>query len=118
MTAKEYLETRARMTEKCEIPCKDCPFVNEDNGMDSDCNILERDYPDEAIAIVQKWGEEHPVKSLIDKFFEIFPNAMKDKDGLPERFCPRQFGYKDDGCYLPNDKCVECWSQPYVEVEK
>lgn len=114
MTAKEYLETKARMTKKCEICCDDCPLNNVHK---ESCYTLECKHCDEAIAIVKKWGEKHRVKTLLDVFFEIFPNTTKGKDELPEHFCPRQFGYNDYGCRC-SDKCVECWSQPYEEVEK
>ena len=87
-------------------------------GTNCGCDALEEEHPDKAIEIVKKWGEEHPVKTLLDKFFEVFPNASKDKRGTPLVIFPRQFGYKDDGCCVSNEGCLECWSQAYVEVEK
>lgn len=58
------------------------------------CHDFQAKYPDEAIAIVQKWSDEHPPKTYRDDFFEKFPGAVKDKDGYP-LFAPDYIYNKD-----------------------
>ena len=77
--------------------------------------IVKKKSPDEAIAIVQKWGEEHPVTTIKDKLFEVFPNTQKYSSGLPQGICPDKLGYKKGHCGSIVEDCVECWSQPYIE---
>lgn len=119
MTAKEYFETRNRMTDFCAIQCRNCLIGFEKNGTERGCGYFQKNHPNEAIAIVQKWGEEHPVKTLTDKFFEVFPNAPKRiaEFGFPE-ICPSALGYKTTECYGSNRNCRKCWSQPYIEPKE
>ena len=112
MTAKEYLETKNRMCNKSGDGCYGCPFDQNEMGL---CDDSEEKSPDEAIAIVQKWGEEHPVTTIKDKLFEVFPNTQKYSSGLPQGICPDKLGYKKGHCGSIVEDCVECWSQPYIE---
>lgn len=36
-----------------------------------------------AIESLQKWSNEHPRKTYVQDFFEKFPEAKKDKEGVP-----------------------------------
>lgn len=121
MTAKEYLETKKRMTNECSSPdvCNaSCPLSGKRNKRHVECSVLETEYPDEAIAIVQKWGEEHPVKTLMEKFFEVFPNAPKHGYGMPKQICVQKVGYKSIGNCQGSHECLKCWSQPYREPKE
>ena len=65
---------------------------------------------------VEKFSSEHPQKTMLQDFLEKFPNALLDKDGVPEKFCPHDVGYTS-GYYCrkePRD-CVKCWSRPVEE---
>ena len=64
-----------RMTNKCQINCKDCAF-------DSRCADMKRDEPEKYVEIVENWSKAHPQKTQADLFFERYPNARKI-DGLP-----------------------------------
>ena len=102
----------------CEnMTCKDCPLSG---GTVDDCWVytLPDSYPDENIdAIVDKWVEEHPVKTYMQDFFEKFPNAPKGKVGEP-RVCPQEIypGIDVDCtyCRYPED-CLKCWNQEMKE---
>ena len=85
----------------CEsMMCKDCPFV--DLGCCEPNHFL-----DNADEIVDKWVAEHPVKTYAMDFFEKFPNAARDYNGIP-RVCWKQvYG---DGKDCPFDECIECWN--------
>lgn len=114
MTAKEYLETKKRMCESF-TECTGCALESCGIMCDDVSNIES----DEAIAIVQKWGEEHPVKTLMDKFFEVFPNVQKSNNGVPVGICPIAVGYHNIiKCGHIKGDCIVCWSQPYIEPKE
>ena len=80
-----------------------------------------KDITQHHIDIVQKWSDEHPRQTMADKFFEIFPNAMKTNTNLP-LVCPNYLGWttephcpKRDGEQIT---CTDCWNRPYSEVTK
>ena len=116
MTASEYLREKARMTEGCKMVCEWCLLHSYNNGNGDGCRYLEYKHPEEAIAIVQKWAQEHPRKTLKDDFFEKLPRAEKLCDGIPT-VCAAKLGYLPE-CPHPHceDNCGECWNQP-LEVE-
>ena len=63
--------------------------------------------PDSLDEIVDKWVEEHPVKTYVMDFFEKFPNAAKTDNGLP--VCCWTHLYGDEVECL--GECEECWNQ-------
>lgn len=64
---------------------------------------------------VEKWSEEHPEKTILQDFLEKYPNALLDKDGLPE-ICPHQIGYpRMKGCIPDEYFCKKCWNRPLEE---
>lgn len=70
--------------------------------------------PNGFVDIIQKWSDEHPEQTRAEKFFEMFPNAPKGKDGTPN-ICLINLGWKkDDGC--PDISCFACWRSKYEEV--
>lgn len=56
----------------CEMQkfCADCP-LSRDNSCMPDL------FPDNADEIVDKWVQEHPVKTYADDFFGKFPDAQR-----------------------------------------
>lgn len=86
----------------CEsMMCKDCPFV--DLGCCEPNHFL-----DNADEIVDKWVAEHPVKTYAMDFFEKFPNATRDRNGVPEVCWKQVYG---DGKDCPSDECIKCWNR-------
>ena len=116
MTALKYLEEKARMTKKCKIVCLKCLLSPANNGDGHLCHTFECEHPEQAIAIVQKWAQEHPRKTLKDDFFEKLPRAEKLCDGIPT-VCAAKLGHLPE-CPHPHceDHCGECRNQP-LEVE-
>lgn len=86
-----------------EIYCVDCPFYGKCKPL-----IL----PDNADEIVDKWMQEHPVKTYAMDFFEKFPNAPRDSDGAPKTCWKHVYG---DGKYCSSDACTECWNREMKE---
>ena len=88
-----------RMCTSYEI-CETCPFYNNCSRPDQ--------FSDNADEIVDKWVEEHPVKTYMQDFFEKFPNAHKDDDGTPKICITSIYG---DEFECPEGGCDECWNQ-------
>lgn len=110
MTALEYIRERARMTKNCGIACVCCLLHNEFDG----CRHFEYEHPEEAIAIVQKWSEEHPRKTFLQDFLEKYPKARLNEKGYPDDVCPIYLGYLGEnfeckGMFDTN--CLSCWNQ-------
>lgn len=117
---KNYFVEKRRMIKKhryvCELNCADCPLHWSKNGMSISCTNLEKSYPNRAIAIIQKWSDEHPQKTYLSEFLKNHPNILLNDDGTPT-FCPYELGLISvDNCRNDGD-CVNCWNQPIEESE-
>ena len=89
---EKYFAEKRRMMKKhklnggayiCELNCTDCPLSTKNNGTSATCTDLEILYPEKAIAIVQKWSDEHPQKTYLSELLKIFPNSSLDNNGTP-----------------------------------
>jgi hypothetical protein len=121
---ENYFAERRRMTMTakygiCKLDCTKCPLSSKNNGTSENlsCANLEIHYPEKAVAIVQKWSDEHPQKTYLSEFLKTHPNALLDNDGTPQGACLYDLGLisKDDCRKKPN--CIECWNQPIEESE-
>lgn len=119
-----YLAEKARMTKKdklgrCKLHCGECLLNNKNNGTSENllCGAFEAIYPEKAIAIVQKWSDEHPRETYLSEFLKNYPNAQLKDDGTPVGICPHHLGLinKED---CKNRNCVECWNQPIEDGEE
>lgn len=70
--------------------------------------------PDNIDDIVYKWVAEHPVKTYAMDFFEKFPNATRDFNGVPDVCWKHFYG---DGKDCPSVECTECWNREMKEDE-
>lgn len=120
MTALEYFKAKARMVKgtedtTCNISCDECPLSEENNGYGLLCADFEMMHPEEVVSIIQKWAEEHPVKTRMSDFFGKFPDAPRKNDGTPY-FCPSAvYGGEYQRCNGAG--CYECWNRP-LEVKE
>ena len=62
--------------------------------------------------IADKWVAEHPIKTYAMDFFEKFPNAARDHNGLPGCCWVQVYGGGKD---CPFDECIECWNREMKE---
>ena len=115
MDALKYLETKGRMTNSCQIDCRNCPLAYKNNGKSIQCTALERDYSNEAIKIVEGWGKEHPFVTNVDKYKEIIRETFGDnfidicyKKNVPICRC------EDFNC----SECEEFWGREYKKKEE
>lgn len=118
MTAVGYIKEQARMCNTYKT-CEGCPISKANDG-DDGCKRWIRNHPEEAVAIVQQWSEEHPEKTMLRDFLEKYPKAPKGPEGLPCT-CPWTVGYGNKkGCPMHSDNttltCEECWNR-IMEVE-
>lgn len=106
---ENYLREKARMTEGCNINCCSCILGVNENGKGVSCYKFEAEYLAEAIALVQKWSDEHPVMTNKEKFVQI----IKDVFGInPVNACPPM-----SECTKLCAECKAWWDEPYREPE-
>ena len=103
MDAVKYLKTLHRM---CNCECLKCEFGKARSGFET-CTAWRKTHPDEAVAIVEKWAKEHPIKTRQSEFLEQWPEARINKvDGLPF-ISPCYLGCKIDS-ECDGTSCPEC----------
>lgn len=103
-----YVAERKRMCHNYEICGLGCPLKK----YRLTCNQMDC-ITQEHIDIVQKWSDEHPLESMAERFFKMFPNAPKNKNNDP-RCCPKNLGWDSrPDCDLG---CAVCWNRPYREA--
>ena len=114
METVEYFKTKRRMLKTdndgtCTINCSACGLSRDNNGMNIGCCAFEYLCPEKAVAIVEQWAKEHPLKTYAQDFFEKFPNALKDHNGIPTS-CKRNIygGICGGGC-------LDCWNSQMEE---
>lgn len=72
--------------------------------------------PDNIDEIVDKWVKEHPAKTYMQDFFEKFPNAPKNDDGIPTPCIKHIYANKQfKECLEGKVDCLECWNQEMEE---
>lgn len=109
MEALAYLREKNRMTNKCQIECRNCPLSSK-NSIVVGCSTLEHEFPEDCVQIVEKWAKEHPLKTYAQDFFEKFPNAPRDRKGLPILCKKKIYGGE---C---SSKCTNCWNLQMEET--
>lgn len=99
MDAVKYLKERERMCDSYNNMCDGCGF-----GKVPQCNLTEKDNPEKAVEIVEKWSSEHPAKTRQSELLKAFPNA-EIENGVAIT-CPKSLD-KNVECETLNS-CVEC----------
>lgn len=115
MDVVEFIKEYRRMCmkyayiESCGEECSDeCPLF--DSGY---CELgFDNLEPSYIVSKVQQWSQSHPQKTIMQDFFEKFPNAPKDDYfGVP-CLCPADIGYEEKNCRAMDYDCLKCWSRP------
>ena len=113
MDAILFLRTKRRLCEA--TTCSECELFLARNDKSKGCGHFIVNYPEKAVSIMEEWLKENPVKTIMDDFFEKFPNAPRTKSNLP-KCCPYDCGYTAyEECYEYG--CEECWSMPLEEIK-
>ena len=96
MDAVEFFKEKRRMCDSFDDHCAGCEIKSAKNGIT--CGAYIKKYPEQAVAIVEKWSAEHPQEILLE-------------DGVPLRVCPHFLGICKDKCSSMRN-CKECWNRP------
>ena len=118
MDAVEFLKTLCRM---CNCECRKCEFWKRLSGFET-CTVWRKTHPDEAVAIVEKWAKEHPVKTRQSVFLEQYPETRIGDDGVLQiNPCSISASHRNarGNCATMSSECQDCrrefWMQ---EVEE
>lgn len=117
MDAVEFLKERIRMCANMDN-CTSCGLYKEHTNCDTRCFT----HPNEAVAAVEKWVKEHPVKTRQSEFLKMFPNApMRGKEDLLD-ICPNWVD-KTTSCSAMErpdmeDPCIPCLRKYWQEEIK
>ena len=102
MDAVEFVKTLGRM---CNAECIRCEFWKRRSGGES-CTSWQKNYPEEAVAIVEQWAKEHPIKTRQSEFLKHYPGAQITIDGFLHA-CPMDVS-SDTGINCSAQTCTEC----------
>lgn len=91
---------------KTHKTCADCPLSMED------VSCLPESLPYDVDEIVDKWVEEHPLKTYAHDFLKKFPNAQLDSYGAPRACVNAIYGLGDcSKSEISGIICRDCWNQ-------
>ena len=111
MDAVKFVKTLGRM---CDAECIKCEFWKRRSRWES-CNAWQKNHPEEAVAIVEKWAKELPVKTRQSEFLKHYPDAQIDSGCL--NACPMDI-FGDMGINCNKQTCYECKKEFWLtEVE-
>lgn len=96
--------------------CRLCPMGICNNKKDILCHDFWGAYPQEAVAIVQKWSDEHPRKTRKEAFLEAFPDAETEGDYPVVIPCAIYGKTRCEGYCEYGKGCRAVWDEP-AEVE-
>lgn len=116
MDAVEFMKEYKRILKKYCPPddgsyaCpSDCPLYQQVCTLDS--SHIDYVIFRQLVNTVEDWSKKNPQKTMLQDFFEKFPNFKKDINGTPIG-CPDDYGYEEESiCGLVCDQCSECWNR-------
>lgn len=111
MDAVEFLKTLCRM---CNCECYNCEFKKRLSGFET-CTVWRKTHPEEAVAIVEKWAKEHPIKTRQSEFLKQYPEARIDKATGVLTICPAELTKecRDDRGACGAYSVETCVCEPY-----
>lgn len=123
MDAVKFIKEKIRMcnyyAERNEMKCGDCPLKTELYPFDKNCTLsyYDKEHTSKIVAIVEKWSQENPEKTILQDFLEKYPNAPLNEEGIPNDVCPFMLGYKKskEKCFPDEYLCKKCWNRPLEE---
>lgn len=105
MDAVEFLKTLSRM---CNCECCNCEFRKRLSVFET-CTSWRKTHPEEAVAIVEQWAAEHPIKTRQSVFLGQWPEAALYIDGVLD-LCPRRVSaaHRNDDILCVTRSCNDC----------
>lgn len=114
MDAVKFVKTLGRM---CDAECIKCEFWKRRSRWES-CNAWQKNHPEEAVEIVEKWAKEHPAKTRQSEFLKMFPDAPIYPDTGLVRVSPCQVVRALCGNCPTGTNCIKCRKKFWLaEVE-
>ena len=116
----DFLREWQRMC-NTHLSCEKCHMAQINIGESAyTCRGFILEKVDDAIAIVQKWSDEHPVMTWEGKLREMLPGAKEEAlETIKHSFCQSDiFGFGGDGNCTKAEQSKACWNGEYKEVEK
>lgn len=114
MDAVKFVKTLGRM---CNVECIKCEFWKRRGKWES-CNSWQKNHPEEAVAIVEQWAAEHPIKTRQSEFLKMFPDAPIYPDTGLVRVSPCQVDRALCGNCPTGTNCIKCRKKFWLaEVE-
>ena len=112
-----YLQEHTRMCKHhiAHAKCHECPMGSSHNGTNYNCESLLFECPQKAIEIVQKWSDEHQIKTRLDDLLEKYPKVYISSGNTPS-IRPYMLGYCEncDDCVYSHCEAEVCWHEPLV----
>ena len=122
MDAVKFLREKVRMCNE-NSTCNQCElYKSKIDCTGISCKKWMEEYPEDAVAFVEKWAAEHPIKTRQSVFLAQYPEAAISKDGAIA-ICPlaisAAYRHGNDACNKGNsDTCADCKRQFWsAEVE-
>lgn len=110
-----FFRERRRMCDSYRQECKDCVLRRVNRFPTYTCSDHMYTHPDTAIEIVQKWSDEHPVKTRLDDLLKKYPKTYISSGNTPS-IRPYMLGYCEncDDCVYSHCEAEVCWHEPFV----
>lgn len=110
---KNYIRESGRMCISMGVSCNNCPMYLAWTNVYKSCSEFASKNPEQTLEIVQKWSDEHPLKTRMDVFLKAFPNAELYEEAYPMVCAKVVFGLKES-CKT-YETCEDCWNTPVEE---
>ena len=78
MDAVEFLREKERMCESFGTTCVGCPMYSVSEEAGYRCGLFVKNCPEQSVAIVEKWSNNHHVVTNLMKFEEIFGKSISN----------------------------------------
>lgn len=114
MDAVGFLRTFGRM---CNVECARCEFWKRRSNSES-CTVWQKNHPEEAVAIVERWAKEHPIKTRQSVFLEQYPETRIGDDGVLQIYpCSISASYRNalGNCATLGRECPDCCRKFWLE---
>ena len=86
----------------------------------SSCELFMMKEPEKAVEIIEKWSDEHPVKTRQSVFLERYPDTTKDENGVID-IAPcviERSRFRKNSkriCNTPEKSCKQCRNEYWNE---
>lgn len=119
MDALKFVEETRRMCRFfSHVACVGCPaLINRQNCMFADVIVNYGTKTTDAVAIVEEWSKEHPIKTRNSEFLKHYPSANVLDNGVVS-VCPKLIEHYSPSANCYDIDCYDCKTEYWMqEVE-